>query len=445
METQLEIAFACGLLVVLAFLATVDMAFGQLSDVALRRLTAERDERPTPTVVFLDKVLEDRPRFRFTLNAAIQVVLVAVVVLVTSVAFQLLGAERRFLLVAFFLALALTIVFRQVIPRLISTRNPERVLLALLPFYRPFYGVLSLAAMPRQTIADQRARRTAVHMTQAGAEAPVEEADASANTNTTGEDIQAFIDVGAEEGILEEEEGELIQNIIEFGETRAGEVMTPRTDIVALPLTATVREARDVMIESKYSRLPVYREQVEDVAGIIYVRDLLVSWAEGHEDDPIEPLLRPAYFVPDSKSVDELLEEMQKSHVQLALVIDEYGGLAGLVTVEDMLEEIVGEIEDEDTESEDVVEIVEADDGYYDVLGSTEVGKIERLFGLEIEDDDFTTIAGLVIDEAGRVPVPGTRLNFRGLDVEVLEADERRISRLRLRRSQEDGEAAAAE
>jgi putative hemolysin len=445
METQLEIAFACGLLVVLAFLATVDMAFGQLSDVALRRLTAERDERPTPTVAFLDKVLEDRPRFRFTLNAGIQVVLVAVVVLVTSVAFQLLGAERRFLLVAFFLALALTIIFRQVIPRLISTRNPERVLLALLPFYRPFYGVLSLAAMPRQTIADQRARRTAVHMTQAGVEATEEEADANANTNTTGEDIQAFIDVGAEEGILEEEEGELIQNIIEFGETRAGEVMTPRTDIVALPLTATVREARDVMIESKYSRLPVYREQVEDVAGIIYVRDLLVSWAEGHEDDPIEPLLRPAYFVPDTKSVDELLEEMQKSHVQLALVIDEYGGLAGLVTVEDMLEEIVGEIEDEDTESEDVVEIVEADDGYYDVLGSTEVGKIERLFGLEIEDDDFTTIAGLVIDEAGRVPVPGTRLNFRGLDVEVLEADERRISRLRLRRSQEDGEAAAAE
>ncbi|HZT58949.1 MAG TPA: transporter associated domain-containing protein [Pyrinomonadaceae bacterium] len=445
METQLEIAFACGLLVVLAFLAAVDMAFGQLSDVALRRLTAERDEGPTPTVAFLDKVLEDRPRFRFTLNAGIQVVLVAVVVLVTSISYQLFGEQHRFLLVAFFIALALTIIFRQVIPRLISTRNPERVLLALLPFYRPFYGVLSLAAMPRQTIADQRARRTAIHMTQAGVEAAEEDADANANASTTGEDIQAFIDVGEEEGILEEEEGELIQNIIEFGETRAGEVMTPRTDIVALPLTATVREARDVMIESKYSRLPVYREQVEDAAGIIYVRDLLVSWAEGHEDDPIEPLLRPAYFVPDTKSVDELLEEMQKSHVQLALVIDEYGGLAGLVTVEDILEEIVGEIEDEDTESEDVVEIVEADDGYYDVLGSTEVGKIERLFGLEIEDDDFTTIAGLVIDEAGRVPQAGTRLRFRGLDVEVLEADERRISRLRLRRSQENGEAAAAE
>jgi putative hemolysin len=445
METQLEIAFACALLVVLAFLATVDMAFGQLSDVGLRRLTAERDERPTPTIIFLDKILEDRPRFRFTLNAAIQFMLVAVVVLVTSVSFQLLGADRRFLLFAFFIAMAVTIVFRQVIPRLISSRNPERVLLALLPFYRPFYGVLSLAAMPRQTIVEQRARRTAVHMTQTAGEVAPENADALANANANDEDIQAFLDVGAEEGILEEEEGELIQNIIEFGETRAGEVMTPRTDIISLPITATVREARDVMIESKYSRLPVYREQVEDVAGIIYVRDLLVSWAEGHEDDLIEPLLRPAYFVPEMKSVDELLEEMQKAHVQLALVIDEYGGLAGLLTVEDILEEIVGEIEDEDIESEDIIEIVEADDGYYDVLGSTEVGKIERLFGLEIEDDDFTTIAGLVINEEGRVPPPGTRLNFRGLDVEVLEADERRISRLRLRRTQENGEATAAE
>jgi CBS domain containing-hemolysin-like protein len=250
--------------------------------------------------------------------------------------------------------------------------------------------------------------------------------------------------VGEEEGILEEEEGELIQSIIEFGETRAGEVMTPRTDIVALPLTANVREARDVMVESKYSRLPVYREQIEDVVGLIYVRDLLAYWSEGREDDGIEQLLRPAYFVPETKSVDELLEEMQKAHVQLALVIDEYGGLAGLLTVEDILEEIVGEIEDEDIESEEIVEIVEAGDGYYEVSGSTEVGKIERLFDLEIEDDDFTTIAGLVINESGTVPPPGTRLNFRGLDVEVLEADERRINRLRLRRTQPDGEAAAA-
>ena len=437
METQLEIGAACVLLVVLAFLSTVDVAFGQLSDVGLRRLTGEREEGPSPSIAFLGEVLENRPRFRFTLNAGIQIVLVAVVALVTSVCHQLLGAEGRFLLTAFFIALGLTALFRQVIPRMLAARNPEGTLLALLPFYRPLYGALSLVVAPRQAAADRSRRAGDPHVTQAGAEGPDEDDD-------DGGDLQALIDVGEEEGILEEEEGELIQSIIEFGETRAGEVMTPRTDIVALPITATVRQARDEMVESKYSRLPVYRGQIDDVVGIIYVRDLLAYWAEGREDDGIEPLLRPAYSVPETKSVDELLEEMQKAHVQLAVVFDEYGGLAGLVTVEDILEEIVGEIEDEDIEGEEIVEIVESGDGYYEVAGSTEVGKIERLFDLEIEDDDFTTIAGLVINESGRVPAPGTRLNFRGLDVEVLEADERRVGRLRLRRTQLGGEAAAA-
>jgi putative hemolysin len=352
-----------------------------------------------------------------------------------------MGAERRFLLVAFVASLVLTVLFRQVIPRLLTAGNPERALLSLLPLYRPFYGALSLVVPSGQAAAGRQRREAAaaVHVTQTGTALPEEDDD-----DTQAGDLQALIDVGAQEGILEEEEGELIQSIIEFGETRAVEVMTPRTDIVALPMTATVREARDTMIESKYSRLPVYREQIDNVEGIIYVRDLMAYLADGREDEGIEPLLRPAHFVPETKTVDELLEEMQKAHVQLALVIDEYGGLAGLVTVEDILEEIVGEIEDEDIEAEEIVEIVEGDEGYYDVLGSTEVGKVERLFGLEIEDDDFTTIAGLVISESGRVPQPGTRLTLRGLDVEVLEADERRVNRLRLRRVAGNGDAQGA-
>jgi CBS domain containing-hemolysin-like protein len=136
--------------------------------------------------------------------------------------------------------------------------------------------------------------------------------------------------------------------------------------------------------------------------------------------------------VPETKPVAELLEEMQKAHVQLAVVIDEYGGVCGLVTVEDILEEIVGEIEDEDIAGEEL-QIVESIEGSYEVLASTEIGKIERLFDMEIEADDFTTIAGLVINESGKVPVVGEHLTIRGLEVEVLEADERRITRLRIK------------
>ncbi|MDQ3088788.1 MAG: CBS domain-containing protein, partial [Acidobacteriota bacterium] len=175
--------------------------------------------------------------------------------------------------------------------------------------------------------------------------------------------------------------------------------------------------------------------------GVIYVRDLLNAWSEGKETQTIENLLRPAFFVPETKSAAELLKNMQLSHIQIAVVVDEYGGVAGLITVEDILEEIVGEIEDED-EDEQIVEIIEgADKSYYDVLGSTEIGKIERLFDVEIEDDDFTTIAGLVTSEAGYVPKIGETLNFRGLDVEILQADEKKITLLRLRKSNDEAEA----
>ncbi|HYY59405.1 MAG TPA: hemolysin family protein [Pyrinomonadaceae bacterium] len=423
---EIEIGITCLLLVALTFLATVDMAFGQLSDVGLRRLIGEAEESPAArSTPFLKEILENRPRFRFTLSAAIQMFLVAFSVLITSISLRLFS-QTRFVLIALLAGLVLAGIFRQLIPRLATLRNPERALLVLLPLVRPFYRVLSFAADPWHRSFD-RLRTTR----------PSPEVGADEDEEDGGDDIQALIDVGEEEGILEEEEGELIQSIIEFGDTRVSEVMTPRTEIVALSVDATVREARDTIIESKYSRLPVYREQIDNVEGLIYVRDLLQCWPEKREDEAIAALLRPVYFVPETKAIADLLEEMQKAHVQLAMVIDEYGGVAGLVTVEDILEEIVGEIEDEDTEGEEIVEIVETDDGYYDVLGSTEIGKIERLFDMEIEDDDFTTIAGLVISESGYVPHSGERLNFRGLDVEVLEADSRRISRLRLRRAAE--------
>jgi putative hemolysin len=426
MEIQLGLTFL--LLLVLMLLATVDLALGQLSDVGLRRLIGDADEDPEGrSKIFLKKTLENRQRFSFALSATIQMLLVVVAVLVTSISLSL-TSDPKFVLVGLIAGLVLAGVFRQLIPLLISAHNPERTLIFLLPLMRPFVPVMSFVADPFHRLYDRPRRKDQVQETEE------EEED-----DDNGDDIQALIDVGEAEGILEEEEGELIHSIIEFGDTRVSEVMTPRPGIVAVPTEATVREARDVMIESRYSRLPVYREQMDNVEGLIYVRDLLERWAQGREDESVAALVRPVYFVPETKPVAELLEEMQKAHVQLAMVIDEYGGVAGLVTVEDILEEIVGEIEDEDIGGEELKEIVEESDGCYDVLGSTEIGKIERLFDMEIEDDDFTTIAGLVINEAGKVPHTGDSLKFRGLEIEVLEADERRIARLRVKRAAANG------
>jgi CBS domain containing-hemolysin-like protein len=429
----LEIGLTLLLLIVLSVLATVDMAFGQLSDVGLRRLIGENEEKPvSASRAFLEQILENRPRFSFALSAMIQILLVIVAVLITSISLTLFP-EPNLVLVGLALGLVLAGIFRQIIPLFIATRNPEATLLFLLPIIRPFFPLMAFLADPFQRLFDRSRRKD--QTTDVGI---VEQQD------DDGGDLQALIDVGEAEGILEEEEGELIQSIVEFGDTRVSEVMTPRPDILALPDTATVREARDVILESKYSRLPVYRDQIDNVEGIIYVRDLLQSWAEGSEDDQIAPLVRPVYVVPETKPVDELLEEMQKAHTQLAMVVDEYGGICGLVTVEDILEEIVGEIEDEDIAGEELEEITEVDDGNYEVIGSTQIGKIEDLFEMEIATDDFTTIAGLVISESGKVPAIGERLNIRGLEVEVLDGDERRISRLRVKKAPSASEVSAS-
>jgi CBS domain containing-hemolysin-like protein len=425
MQNQIELTLTLLLLVGLSLLATVDMAFGQLSDVGLRRLITEAEERAKlRSSAFLKQVLENRPRFSFAISATIQILLVIIAVLVTSISLSEFQQDR-FVLFGLLAGLVLAGIFRQIIPLFISTRDPEGTLLFLLPVIRPLLPLMAFAADPFHRLFDRSRRK----------EQEFEDGEEDEEQDA-GDDIQALIDVGEAEGILEEEEGELIQSILEFGDTRVSEVMTPRPDIVAVSAAATVREARDIMVESKYSRLPVYRDQIDNVEGLIYVRDLLQRWAEGNEDGSISPLVRPVYFIPETKPVADLLEEMQKAHEQLSMVIDEYGGVSGLVTVEDILEEIVGEIEDEDIAGEELNDIVEQDDGCYEVLGSTEIGKIERLFDMEIEADDFTTIAGLVINESGKVPQPGEQLTFRGLELEVLEADERRIGRLRVKRAE---------
>ncbi len=429
----LEIVIAVILLFVLCFLATIDMAFSQLSDVSLRRIASEAEDLERKTSAeFLHEILENRPRFRFALSAAIQILLVVFTAVVALIVFRLFASARELVLYTLVIALGFSIIFRQLFPRVITGKNPENKLISFLPLVRPLYRLWTIVADPFSAVFGKRQKRDL--------ETTIIPAGSDETYEDDSDDIQALIDVGKAEGIIEEEDRELIQRLFQFGDTEVDEIMTPRTDIIAVEIGSTVKSTRDLIIEQKYSRLPVYRESVDNIEGVIYVRDLLLAWSEGREEETIKSFLRQAYFVPETKSVAELLKSFQSNHYQIAIVIDEYGGVAGLVTVEDILEEIVGEIEDEDIEEEEIIEIIEGDDGYFDVLGSVEIGKIERLFGMEIEDDDFTTIAGLVTSEIGYVPKTGETLYFRGLKVEILRADEKKIFLLRLRRANEDAE-----
>jgi len=429
---QIELVVGALILIALVFLASVDLAFSHLSDLSLRRLSSESDDTLNKrSTQLLREILADRPRFRFALSSAIQALLIGFTVLITWMVLNWTNDRTLLLVYALLIGLFVTVVFRQILPRLFVRNRPERKLLFLLPIVRPLYAAATILTSPF-----------------AGFFAPKEHAkldstiapDAFDDDDDNDEDFQALMEVGEAEGIIEGDERQLIESVVEFSETRAGEIMTPRTEICGIPAGATVRAARDLMIEEKYSRLPVYRNSIDNIEGIIYVRDLLQVWASGRESDPIDGLLRDVYFVPETKSAADLLKTMQAEHVQIAIVVDEYGGVAGIVTLEDIIEEIVGEIEDEDIEAEEIIEIIEGEDGYYDVLGSTEIDKIERLFDIDLEDDDYTTVAGMVTSESGYVPKTGEQLTIRGLHVKILRSDEKRINLLRLRKAEESSE-----
>ncbi len=425
---ELEIAICIAILLIVVFLATVDMAFSQLSDLSLRRLATETDEGSRQsTYEFLREIADNRPLFRFAITTTIQLLLITFTVLVVVLITRYTLDRTSILLYSLLIGLLATIIFRQLLPRVLVRNNPEYVLLLVLPVVRPLYSLATIIASPFASLFRSKDQQQKL-------EATVTPDSPDEKKEDDDEDIQALLEVGQAEGILEEEERVMIESMVEFAETRVGEIMTPRTEICSIPADSTVRAARDLIIDQKYSRIPVFRDNIDNIEGVIYVRDLLQVWADGgKEDQKIEGMLRDPYFVPETKSAADLLKKMQVDHVQIAIVVDEYGGVAGVVTVEDLIEEIVGEIEDEDTEDEEIIEIIEGEDGYYDVLGSTEIDKIERLFDIELEDGDYSTIAGLVTNEAGHVPKAGEILSIRGLQIEVRSADEKRLTLLRIR------------
>ncbi len=431
---QLEIIAASLLLLLMTFLATVDMAFSHISDVGLRRISSDEELADKKrSVSFLREILDNRPRFRFALSSTIQFLLIGFTVLVTLVLAEYLTVKWELLGAAFGVSLVATVLLRQIVPRLLVIKEPERKLLFLLPAIKPLYGLVSLFVEP---VMSRRERtRQAIESTMTP--------DSSDDEEDNADDFQALMEVGEAEGIIEEEEREMIETMVEFTETIAAEIMTPRTEIVGVAAGTLIKHARDIMIEEKYSRLPIYRDSIDNIEGMVYVRDLLAATATGRKDDPVESISRSAYFIPETKSAADLLKSMQKEHVQIAIVIDEYGGVAGLVTVEDIIEELVGEIEDEDITQEEIVELALSDDGICDVPGSTEIDEIEELFDVELEGEDYTTIAGLVVTEAGYVPKGGEQLELKGLRIEILEADEKRITRLRLARVMAPGEDTA--
>ena len=250
-------------------------------------------------------------------------------------------------------------------------------------------------------------------------------------TNVTEEEIRMLVDVGSEEGSIEDSEKQMIQNIFEFNDKDVAEIMTHRKQVVALPIDSTYEEVMDVATNEKYTRIPVYKETIDEIVGILHIKDLLgVSNDDGGFS--LEKIMRPPLFVHETKKISDLFHEMKKGKMQLAVIVDEYGGTMGIATIEDMLEEIVGNITDEFDEEEQ--ELLKMNDGGFLVRGDMTLSDLEEAIGVDLVSEDYDTIAGLTLSLLDRVPDHGEtpEVQYKNLKIKVIQVEENWISKLLL-------------
>jgi len=404
------------------YLGAIEVAFSALMRLSLR-LIAERSDRPDTLAAYLDDPLLLFIPVRLLLGL---VTAIATVLLVRAIADIGLGGPRTLTLVTISVA-AFVIIFELLLPLLIINSGPERVLEVLLPSFAPVARTLGpITRRFGRTVAD--AKRT-------GGAPPQSDDQAADEAN---EAAKAYLESAEQEGLIEGEERRLLQSIVDFGDALVREVMTPRPDIVAIRDSATIGELRTLFSEQEYSRFPVFKESLDNIAGFVFIKDLVALGAT-EDSRPITPLIRPAVVVPETKRVPELLKQFQRQQTQCAIVVDEYGGTAGLVTIEDLLEEIVGEIRDEyDVETEPVVE---EGAGRFVFSGKVNVDEVVERLNVQIEREGFETVGGYLMSHLGRVPAVGERFDVDGLSVEVLDAERRRINKVRISRIETPVEA----
>ena len=249
---------------------------------------------------------------------------------------------------------------------------------------------------------------------------------------TPAENIEALITAGAEEGLIEEEDRKLIQSVVEFGDTTVREVMTPRPNIVAISAHASLEDLRQLVIHEQYSRIPVFESSIDDIVGFVHVRDVFELDEDSRANKSVSTLMRPIRFVPETKRVKDLMREMQQDSTHMVIVVDEYGNTAGLATMEDLVEVIVGEIRDEHEPGSDVTQ---EEDGAYVVSGSFDVARLHDLFDFRPQEEaESTTVGGLLSEWLGRVPVAGEVVERDGIQAEVLAGNELRVEQVRLRK-----------
>lgn len=422
-----EVAALAALIVLAAFFAASEAALVSMSRLRAKTLM----ERGLKNAQALLHLVDDRNRFLTSVLIGNTVVLLAADSLSTYL-FIRAGVPHA-PLVSTALMAVLLLLFGEIMPKTIAVSSSERWALTLAPPMRIAARFLTPVVRAFLFLTNLLLRPFGIRGTE--------------NMFVTDDDIRALVNVGVEQKVLEEQEREMIHSIIEFGDTIVREVMTPRPNVVAVSLDDSPRRALDVVIAEGYSKLPVYHESKDDIQGIVHDRELLISLANGTiSTTPLRTLMRPATHVPENKKVAEMLRAMQRDKFSMAIVVDEYGGTAGVVTMEDLLEEIVGEIRDEhDTDETEPVQIVNDFEAIVD--SGVNIEDVNAKLGTHLPHEEFETIGGFTVGRLGRLPNEGESIDVdehTHLVVERMRG--RRILSVRvLRRAQPDAELSEEE
>ncbi len=387
-------------------LSLVHITLGSFSKIQVSRFLEERERAERQAV------LKDFDDTRIAVEYLRSVVVIAFIVYMTVV----FPGLRLLPLWLFLAAVLVATVFFDYVPRLLNFRGKNAVFRAFLPAARAFRAFGAPILLLARDLVERE-----------------EKEDRDGEREASDEEIETFLDEAREEGIIEKGEDELLRSVVEFADTVVREIMTPRVAMVCIRKDATIDNLKDLIIREKYSRIPVYKDRIDNVEGMVMAKDIIEYADDKHKGQPIEALVRPVLFVPESMEVADLLKELQKAKQKMAVVVDEHGGVSGLVTMEDIVEEIVGEIQDEyDTEESQIVQNGPDD---YTISGGSEVEEMEELFDLELAEDDFITVGGLVTHALGRLPAKGEVLDIKGLKFEILDVDQKKIKKVRIRKA----------
>ncbi|SHI30010.1 HlyC/CorC family transporter [Clostridium intestinale] len=405
----LQIIVLIFLLLLSAFFSASETALMSLSKIRIRHMV----EDGVKGAKLIEKLTEDPNKLLGSILVGNNVVNIGASALATSVAMKTFGESG--VGVATAIMTILILIFGEITPKSIAKQRSEGVALKvsssvniIVKILRPFVAIFTFISSTVLKLFGGDLNKDQPFITQ--------------------EELKTMVDVGEEEGVLEEEEKEMIFNVFEFGDIQVKDVMVQRVDIVALGLDSTYDDVIDIIKEEQFSRIPVYNDSIDDIIGIMYVKDLILL--NNKDNFKVQDCIREAYYTFEFKKVTELFKEMKKSRNHMAVVLDEYGGTVGIVTIEDLLEEIVGEIEDEYDELEEEIEVVKEDE--YIVDGRIRLDDLSELIGVKMESEEFDSIGGFVIGQLGRIPEPKEEVSYENMRFVVEEIDKNRIKKVRI-------------